>query len=280
MLTRVLQPPQTQRSYALRAFRSLPTGGILGTQDFRASEQILESLGLVEIRGGKLVVAETVRELAAVTREDAAALILGLALERRPPGWLRFAAAGDSLKIDAIPDSELDSLGSCFGGGERLEAVLLAAARRFDASRLAALADLGQAYVVERCREQLRDGGSQDLAMAVSRVGLVSDQLGYNVVAPRLDGSSRRIEVKATRRLAWRGEVYISRGHFEVGALDPDWSLVVVEVDTDDRPSLLGWCPAQALTAKMPRDNHPLGRWNSVRVLQAEGMLNAGLPPA
>jgi hypothetical protein len=280
LLARVLQPPQTQRSLALRAFRGLPTSGVLGTQDFSAGEQILESLGLIEIRGGQLVVAETVREVAAARREDAAALLIGLALERRPPAWLRFAAAGDSLKIDAIPDPDLDSLSRCFGEGERREAVLLAAARRFDASRLAALAELGEAYVVDRCREQLRDGGSQDLAMAVSRVSPVSDQLGYNVLAPRLDGSSRRIEVKATRRLAWRGEVYISRSDFEIGALDPDWSLVVVEVNTDDTPSLLGWCPAQALTAKMPRDSHPLGRWNSVRVLQAEGMLNAGLPPA
>jgi hypothetical protein len=108
---------------------------------------------------------------------------------------------------------------------------------------------------------------------------LISDQLGYDVIAPRLDGSSRRIEVKATRRLAWRGEVYISRNEFEVGLLDPDWSLVVVEVDAEDMPSLLGWCPAEALVAKMPADRHHLGRWNSVRLLQAEGVLSSGLPP-
>lgn len=280
LMARVLHSPETPRRDALRSFRSLPTGGMLGTQDFLASEQILASLGLIEFHGEALIVADSVGEVAAATRQDAAALVLGLVLERRPPGWLRYAAAGDSLKVNAIPDPELAALRDSFGDSELCEAIILAAARRFDAGRLAALAGLGTEYVAGCCREQLRAAGSGVLAAAVSRVARVSEGLGYDVVAPRLDGSSRRMGVKATRRLAWRGEVFLSRSEFEIGLLDPDWSLVVVEIDTEDSPSLLGWCNAGSLSAKMPSDRHPLGRWSDVRLLQTEGLLNDGLPPA
>lgn len=280
LLARVLHAPETPRDDALRSFRAVPTSGTLGTQDFLAGESILASLGLIEVIDEVLLVTDSVAELATATRDDAAALLLGLVLERRPPSWLRFAAAGDSLKANSIPDAELAALEDSFVDPAHREAILLAAARRYDATRLTALGALGEEYVAVSCREQLRAAGAEALAEAVSRVSLISDQLGYDVVAPRLDGSSRRIEVKATRRLAWRGEVYISRNEFEIGLLDPDWSLVVVEIDAEETPSLLGWCRAEALVAKMPADRHHLGRWSSVRLLQAEGMLSGGLPPA
>lgn len=280
LLARVLHAPKTPRDDALRSFRAVPTSGTLGTQDFLASEGILASLGLIEVIDEVLLVADSVTELATATREDAAALLLGLVLERRPPSWLRFAAAGDSLKANSIPDAELAALEDSFVDPTHREAILLAAARRYDATRFTALGALGEEYVAERCREQLRAAGAEALAKSVSRVSLISDQLGYDVVAPRLDGSSRRLEVKATRRLAWRGEVYISRNEFEIGLLDPDWSLVVVEIDAEETPSLLGWCRAEDLVAKMPVDRHHLGRWSRVRLLQADGMLSGGLPPA
>jgi hypothetical protein len=280
LLARVLHAPETPRDDALRSFRAVPTSGTLGTQDFLAGESILASLGLIEVIDEVLLVADSVAELASASREDAATLLLTLALERRPPSWLRFAAAGDALKSNSIPDAELAALENSFVDPAHREAILLAAARRYDAARLAAFGALGEEYVAECCREQLRAAGGGTLAEAVSRVSLLSDQLGYDVVAPRLDGSSRRIEVKATRRLAWRGEVYISRNEYEIGLLDPDWSLVVVEIDAEETPSLLGWCRAGALEAKMPVDRHHFGRWNTVRLLQADGMLNGGLPSA
>jgi hypothetical protein len=71
--------------------------------------------------------------------------------------------------------------------------------RRFSDADARRTGDLAEAHVTKACRAQLSGAGRDDLAALVRRVSLTSDQLGYDVTAPRLDGSTRRLEVKGTR---------------------------------------------------------------------------------
>ena len=68
------------------------------------------------------------------------------------------------------------------------------------------------------------------LTWAVRHLSLESDQLGYDVSAPRIGGPSRLIEVKATTVPAETIAVYLSRNEAETGLRYPDWSLVVCSV--------------------------------------------------
>jgi len=58
--------------------------------------------------------------------------------------------------------------------------------------------EIGEDIVTGAARSELLDLGHADLARAVRRVSLISDQLGYDVVAPRVGGPNRLLEVKAT----------------------------------------------------------------------------------
>ena len=80
--------------------------------------------------------------------------------------------------------------------------------------------------MAECAREELTDLGLEDLAAGVRCLSEISDQLGYDVVAPRL-GGKRRLEVKTSAR---QGDglfhFYISRSEIDVGLRDEDWALV------------------------------------------------------
>jgi hypothetical protein len=276
---RALHPPETSRADARESFRRLPTGGLFTGADYDTAEEVLRSVDLVQVDGDMLVVSESVRILATMPARAADALLLDLILERRPPNWLRTAAGGSSLREAIVPDAELAAVGEILPDPDVREAILLRAARRFDAARLAALGAAGEDQVVEHCKHELANAGRAELADQVERVSLISDELGYDVVAPKLDGGNRRLEVKATRRLTWRTEIFLSRNEFEVGLTDPDWALVVCAIDDDDQVSILGWCRALQLENLVPEDRHPHGRWVSVSLLQLEGLLAADVPP-
>jgi hypothetical protein len=121
------------------------------------------------------------------------------------------------------------------------------------------------------------------------QVSRISDHLGYDVIAPRLDGHPRRLEVKTTRRRRWRGEVFLSRNEYEVGLRDPDWALVVVESDTDGAAALAGWWRAERVTPSLregrngvgplsPEYRHADVRWVSASLQQPSALLMDGLP--
>lgn len=150
----------------------------------------------------------------------------------------------------------------------------------FSDADAARIGDLAEAHVTEAFRLQLDNAGRTDLAALVRRVSLNSDQLGYDVTAPRLDGSARRIEVKGTRTPAQSLLVVISRNEAKVAARDPKWFLVVCRVATDDSVVVLGWTTSALLEPRFPLDRTERGGWLSADVPIDELELTPGLPPA
>jgi hypothetical protein len=278
-LARTLATPQIERSEAREAFRSVPGGGLFRARDFETGEEILRSVGLISLEGEVIVREKGLPPLAS-SAGGAPALLLGLVLRHRPPAWLQTAAGGQNLRPELIPDADLAALEEVCGDGPLRAAILLGAARRHDVAELDRLAESGEAFVAERCRGELGDYGAAELAVAVTQVHAIDPGCDYSVLAPRLEGRPRRIAVKTTRQLAWRGDIFLSRSEYEYGCADPDWSMAVVTVDREGVHWLLGWCRAADLAPKVPRDPHPMGRWDRVRILQAEGILQPGLPSA
>jgi hypothetical protein len=279
-VARALHTPASSIADARESYRKLPSDGLLASSDFDVGLRVLVDVALVELDGGDLIVGGALATVAALDESAAIRLLFDLLLERRPPDWLRSAAGGTKVKVAVIPDRDREAIETVLADPAMREAKLLQAGRRVNAERLAEVGSIGEEHVVLECRDELSGLGREDLAAAVERVSLISDQLGYDVVAPTLNGETRRLEVKATRRSAWRGEVFISRNEFEQGRVDPDWALVVVEVDALDEPTLAGWCRGEAIASLIPEDAHPMGRWASVRLMEIGALLEDGLPPA
>lgn len=276
---RALHCPRTSLADARRSFGSLPSDGAFGSRDFDAGERILRALGLISLDGNSLLVSKPIEEIAALSSATASYLLLDLIFERQAPSWLAIAAGREKFVPGIIPERDLATISSVIIDPDLREALLLHAGRRHNAQALAALGAIGEEYVFECCRAELRTLDAPNLAAQVARVSLVSDQLGYDILAPRLDGSPRRLEVKTTRRLRWRGEVFISRNEFETGLRDSNWALVVVEIGSDGKPFLAGWCPAKNLAAILPGDRHPHARWASASLQEIVALLEPGLPP-
>lgn len=279
LLARALRPPVTASAEAHQAFRRLPGGGGFGPADFDGAKRVLISAGLLVQEGDELRVDAAMVGLAEIGEPAASRLFLDLLLRRSPPGWLRPAASAGRLKHDLIPDAERVAIETVIGDPALCTEVLLQAGRRLEAERLAELAAAGEEHVVACCREQLVDAGLGELVGAVARVGGLGAELGYQVIAPGLDGSTRRLGVKATRTEHWRSEIHVTRDEYEQGILDPDWALVVVEVAPAGEPKLIGWCRAESILSRLPRDEHELGNWGTARIEEVEVLLQEGLPP-
>lgn len=151
--------------------------------------------------------------------------------------------------------------------------------RTLDAAQLAEQGARGEEFVVELCREHLRELDRPDLAAAVKRVSLRSDELGYDVTSPDTTGHRHRIEVKTTSSASvGRVEFFLSRNEAIVGARDPGWSLVAVRRVRDDSLELVGWCSSVSLVPHLPRDISRQGRWTNVRLSIAITDFRPGLP--
>jgi hypothetical protein len=247
------------------------TGGTFSPADLRLGEQLLVDCGLVEIEAGALVATERLHELLEGTVDDAVAIICHSALTARA----------------ATPDLDAGSLDAL---STPLAAVVLDEARRleqklelacvFDDTRRSAIGAIGEECVVDHCRRELRELGHDNLARAVRRVSLVSDQLGYDVVAPRVDGPPRLLEVKTTARLPRAEfEFFISRNEVEVGRRTSDWALVACAVldEQQGTAEIIGWCPVAALRDCLPADGE-VGRWTQAQLSIPLERLHSGVP--
>jgi hypothetical protein len=228
-------------------------------------ERLLVDCGLLVVTGDQLVPATDLKTLAGLPEPDATAVVFELAVQRSlgsTPVIPEIEAAASVL----VPDPE------------RREALLIAMARRHDESVRAALGARGEAFVASVAQDELRSLGRHDLAERVRRVSEMSDQLGYDVVAPRILGT-RRLEVK-TSGVTGAGlfRFYLSRAEYEVGLVDSDWALVGCQADEDDALSLAGWCRATSLEPYLPNDGQA-GRWVSAEVSVPLTLLMPGLPP-
>jgi hypothetical protein len=279
LLAAALDAPAFDLAEARRAFRALRSDGMVRARDFDPAEALLRSVGLIERDGEEIRTAAELGPLAG-SAAGGPSLLLGLLLRRRPPAWLQSAAGGHTFHPELVPDRDLEAIDEVCSTESLREAVLVQAARRQDARELAELSGVGDAFVAESCRHELAEAQAAGLAKSVTLVHQIDPAFDFSVLAPRLDGAPRRLAVKTTRRFAWRGDIFITRAEYEYGLADPSWALVVVEADADGGASILGWCPAADLETKVPGDRHQFGRWDQVRILQAETMLKPGLPSA
>ena len=275
----VIDPDGTPVAAARESYLRLPTGGLYRFHDLVLGELLLTESGLVGQDDETLHSTEALRRVLALGDDDARKVLLALLLERHPPLWLHSATASDSLLPEFIPDRDAALLDENIPDLGELEAVLFALSSGYDPEARARLGAMGEEHVVSVSRNELEERGRRDLAAQVQRVSLISDHLGYDVLAPTLSGGSRRLEVKTTGRTSQTIAVVISRNQVEVGLRDSSWALVICRVDARDTVCVVGWCRGSALASYLPEDAHPRGRWASVRLSIAEDVLSLGLPP-
>ena len=257
----------------------LPLGGQLDFEELREALDRMSAIKLVANDNGLL--RTTLDSTEWLTSEDPEvdALLFQVLLNKEDPIWLRIATgAEDQLAIALVPEDVDRVLGSLGLGPEAREAFLLAAGRKFDKDDTSAITGgIGEDFVVDLLRSELSTAGHPDLANQVRRVSLISDELGYDVTAPRLDGSSRRIEVKSSTAVNRHFRFFLTANEWRVGTHDPDWSLVFVAVE-EQHPTLVGWAETKDLAEQMPRNQSALTLWTTTRVVVPLEDVRAGLP--
>lgn len=280
-VTRVLGATGEPPALARASWTTLPLAGEVDLDELATAEAGLCSAGLLRLEDGRLVPDPRLHAACARGGSVPLELLLGLILETAPPLWLMTAASdGGKLAVELVPDDVTAAMATVIVDPARREAFLLGRARTVDANLRAELGEVGEEAAVASCKEQLHALDAAEAAKGVRRVSLISDELGYDVVAPRVDGSSRRLEVKATRSPAATVTVLVTRNEIEAGHADPDWNLVVVRVDRDGGHAILGHAPATALTPLLPQDGHDAGRWQVARLRLQVADLVPGLPAA
>lgn len=228
----------------------------------REGEGLLRQLGLLVEEAGELYPTEALKLLAEVPVEIGASALLMRAAEV-------FGLHGSALQAAA---SEL------IQDATRREAFLLAVARRFDPKAQRELGEQGEELVVSRARLQLRELGRDDLARRVHRVSLVSDQLGYDVTAPRLDGTVQLLEVKTFLSTADdTAHFYLSRNEADTGLRFREWVLIACTVPSEGEASVVGWCSGASLRPYLPLDGS-LSTWRNAHLTIPKTLLVRGFP--
>lgn len=261
------------------AFDRLATEGLYSAADLRLGNEILRVADLLNEHDGADALALAFADLDGLPEDGRCAELLARYVTARPPLWLDAAAGADTVAWALVPDHEAETLEALVPDAERREELLLALARRVDPERDKRTGNLAEDHVVAECRAQLDTCGRADLAERVERVSLRSDQLGYDVTAPRMEGTKRRIEVKGTLAQGSTFSITLSRNEAKRALRDPDWSLVACRVGHDDSVVVIGWCAGPQLEPYMPADPPERGRWRSVEILLGSEILTPGLPP-
>jgi hypothetical protein len=274
----ILDRSGTERTALRESYPRTPTGGLFDSQDLMRGEELLVQLGLVVAQGDRVIPDPELQALAAATPDIAEKLLLAISLEKDPPLWLSAAVRDDEVLDEFINDADGALLASVLPDSAEREQFLLRLGRRVDADELARLGDLGEAYVVEACRNQVAEiGGERDDVVWVSRF---SDQAGYDISAPGAASKRNLLEVKSTRSQGSTFPVWISRNEAGTGSQFPDeWSLVACRIQADDSVSIMGWLPIDVIRPMFPRDRHEGGRWMSAKVRISRQVLRDGLPP-
>lgn len=241
------------------------TGGIFSVADLIAAEDALVAAGFIRRTGDVLTLTPLLDTLVDADEDDAIEVLTVSLLGERGPG------AADRDEIE-------DTLEALVQDPARREALLLALGRRWDDRLRREIGAIGEEIVVAYAKEELAALGHADLARAVRRTSLVSDQLGYDVVAPRVGAPPRLLEVKATAATS-APLVFLSRGEADSGSRLSDWALVVCSVrDVLNRTGeVVGWCQRGDIDDLLPEDV-PGSRWQSVAIELEQLPLQPGLP--
>lgn len=245
------------------------TGGTFGPPDLRLGERLLVDCGLVVERERMLYPLPDLAAMLEGTVEDATATLAVRVLKLTADYGLVLPAQAEAM-AELVPDPE------------RREELLAALGRRFDDSHRRLLGEIGEELVVAALRDELTALGYPELARAVRHLSLETDQAGYDVSAPRVVGSKRLIEVKATTSTDDETHiVHLSRNEASIGAKYSDWSLVICRITHVDTRSgnIIAWCPAARLVDLLPSDAAG-GRWESAEVSIPAARLVPGLPSA
>lgn len=242
------------------------TGGVYPPQDLARGRELLLQCGLVVEHRGKLYRTAQLDDIVAAPTADAVSAVL----------------AHVGTDAPSHPDELDDKLSGLVPDPIRRQEILLALGNRFDDSRNRAVGALGERAVLDAARAELVGLGRNDLAEQVRHVSLISDQLGYDISAPLINGQLRLLEVKTTTQEDDAGahiNVFVSRNEFETGIKFPSWSLVVCRAIDVDKSAceILGHCSAQSLSELMPR-NRSGGCWEQARVELPRRSLIEGLP--
>ncbi len=255
------------------AYLLYPSDALYPPEDLRLGERLLLDCGLLLQQEDLLHPTDQLRGLLAVEEAEATSILFERAV-------LATIDRGSTLVADgALPPDARVVAEALIPDRDRREAILLALARKHDESIRAAIGSQGEEFVAERARDELTNLGLRDLAAQVRCLSEISDQLGYDVVAPRL-GGKRRFEVKTSGRQS-DGLVhfYISRAEIDVGLRDEDWALVACQMQIDRGIQLVGWCRASTLEPYLPLDAEG-ARWMSAELSIPTTLFNPGLPPA
>jgi len=264
---------------ARASYPRVPTGGLFHPDDLIVGEKLLVEAGVVQRSAGWLYPSGGLDSLLGLEEQEACELLLVLTLKRRRPLWSQVAVREDRVLFELIPDEEADLLFSVIPEPSRREALLLALARTQDSAANEELGARGEEAVVTAARSQLQRAGRPDLADRVQRVSLLSDQLGYDVVAPTLEGKSRRIEVKTAGTAGDVMRIFLSRNEAEVGRRDSNWYLVVCQLTFEGAIEVVGWSRGRELEEVLPSDTTPSARWESARLMISIDTLTPDLPP-
>ncbi len=244
------------------------TGGSFAPADLHRGERLLIDVGLLVERDGQLTPTPHLAQLVQGSPADALVVLTQRLLALTQPFELEAPDTAGQL-AELIPDAA------------RREELLLALAQRFDDTFQRLVGEIGEELVVNAARTELRNMGRPDLAHEVRRVSLLSDQLGYDISAPRVTGAPRLLEVKATttdgagRSLAIR----LSRNEADTGTTLPDWALVACQVENtvQRQGHIIGWCTCHALADLLPSDCLT-GRWEQASLALPLDRLSPGLP--
>lgn len=265
----LLDDPSSAAADARESYWRKALGGSFGPSDLRLGERLLIDIGLVIEADEHLRASAELRTLLEGSFEGMASVVAGRVLELTPP-----AVDSGSLK---------KSLSKLVPDAERREELLAVLGRRFDDDRRRAVGAIGEQLVVDTARAELRGLGYSDLAREVRQLSLETDQAGYDISAPRIGGSKRLLEVKATTAKDQdRVSIYLSRNEADTGQrYESQWALVVCRVfDVDEkRGELLGWLPVGSLRSFFPLDTDR-GRWESAELEINVAELFPGLPGA
>ena len=245
-----------------QVYHYLTSQGRFPPDQLREGEALLQDLGFLVERDGTLIATGELRELARMRAESGAEALL---LKCAP-------LASESNLAEVASDLITDP--------RRREAILLALGRCYHAEAQKELGAVGEEVVVSAARSQLLGIGRADLAEQVCRVSVVSDDLGYDVVAPRLDGTVRMMEVKTCGSPAGATvECYLSRNEADVGLRFSDWSLVICNRETNGVVEITGWCVGRSLQPYLPSDG-ARSEWIRAYLSIPMSLLIKGLPEA
>lgn len=256
---------------ARETYWHVPTGATIPPDDLAMGEALLIDLGLATVAGDVLRRTEELEALIAGDEDlVVSSVLLSAARLLDRPVSAEVRAAFRSRVTETLRDTQ------------HRDATIAVAMTVFDATRRILVGDIGEEHVVREARRELVDAGHERLAFGVRHVSRVSDAYGYDITAPRINGSARLLEVKSTTDVGDKEvTVFISRHEADVGARHDEWALVVCHVqDLDHRVArTVGWLRYAKIAPRLPM-NAAGGRWESASLSIPLTLMSEGIPSA